>query len=57
MQMHAKRASRIAERNVWGSHSGDHEEYHLFWDIKPCSRLKFTDVSDERVTYIFKVEE
>jgi hypothetical protein len=29
----------------------------IFWDITPCSPLKSTDVSEEHVTSIFRVEE
>jgi hypothetical protein len=29
----------------------------IFWDITPCSTLKITDVSEEHVAFIFRVEE
>jgi hypothetical protein len=32
------------------------EEY-IFWDIMPCTMLKSTDVSEEYIASIFRVEE
>jgi hypothetical protein len=29
----------------------------IFWDIMPCSPLKSTDVSEEHIASIFRVEE
>jgi hypothetical protein len=38
---------------MWGSHSGG----YIFWDITPLVRWKPTEISEEHVEPIFRVED
>jgi hypothetical protein len=39
------------------SKTTDRKESSVFWDITPCIPLKITEVSEEYVTSMFRVEE
>jgi hypothetical protein len=42
------------QKPPWITHK---KKNSVFWDVMSCSLVKFTDVSEERTFFIFRVEE